>query len=318
MASYYTSDELIKSVKRRAMIPANQSTFQDEDFLAFANEEMSIGLVPTILQLHEDYLMFEERIPMAQGTVRYQIPYRAIGNKLRDVAYRDRNGNVYEMTRITKDDLPYYNGPVSTSRVYAFYIENNEICLVPENITIAGGFLQVTYYMRPNSLVLLSNVGVITNINRTTGEVSLDKIPSNFSTTKLFDMVQINSPHKTLDYDLTATAINPVTKSITFTTTDIPTNLQVGDHICLATESAVPQVPSDLHVVLAHRVAARCLESMGDLENLQAANQKLAEMEAKTPNLIDNRVESAPLKVVNRHSLLRNGLYARRYRFRKG
>lgn len=318
MAAYYTSDELIKSVKRRAFIPANQVTFQDEDFLAFADEEMSMGLVPSILQLHEDYLMHQDRIPLEVDKVRYEIPYRAIGNKLRDVAFRDTNGNIFEMTRITKDDLPYYNGPSSMYAVYAFYVENNEICLVPENSRIASGTLQVTYYMRPNALVKLEKVGIITNIDTGTGVLSLDKVPSEFSTTKLFDMVQIKSPHKTLYYDLTATAIDTVSNTITFATGNIPSNLKVGDHICLATQAAVPQVPSDLHVVLAHRVAARCLEAMGDLENLQAANQKLAEFELKTQNIIDNRVESAPLKIVNRHSLLRNGISARRYRFRKG
>ena len=316
MSSYYTSDELISSIKRRAMIPSNQNTFSDTDFLAFADEEMNIGLVPSVVQMHEDYFLYTQDIPIDPSKKKYTIPYRAIGNKLREVSYLDAQGNVYEMTRIGVGDLPYYNSAYTYNRAYAFYISNNEICLVPNTLTLSSGtFLRVSYYIRPNSLVLLEKVAVISSINTSTGEIQLSNLPSDFSTNTLLDFLQVKSPHKTLSFDIAPVSINSTSKIITFNVNDIPENLSIGDHIALAEECAIPQVPSDLHVVLAHRVAARCLEALGDIEGLQAANQKLAEMEQKTQNLIDNRVEDAPQKIVNRHSILRRGTY-RRYRFR--
>lgn len=318
MAMYMTSDKLIESVKRRSAVPVSQITFTNEDFLAFADEEMAMGLVPAILRQHEDYLGYTESIALEADKKRYAIPYRAIGNKLSEVSYRDSNGNVYEMTRIEKDALPYYNGYSTSTNVYAFYVENNEVVLVPDSIVpSANATLDMSFYMRPNSLVMLEKVSVITNIDRTTGQISVTNIPSEYSVTKMFDMYQFRSPHKTLDYDLTATAVDPTTNTITFALADIPSNLVVGDHVSLAEQAAIPQVPADLHVVLAHRVAARCLESMGDLEGLQAANTKLAELEKQTETVIDDRVEGAPRKIVNRHSSLRTGLYARNYRFRR-
>lgn len=316
MSSYYTSDELISSIKRRAMIPSNQNTFSDSDFLAFADEEMNIGLVPSVVQMHEDYFLYTQDIPIDPSKKKYTIPYRAIGNKLREVSYLDAQGNVYEMTRIGVGDLPFYNSPYTYNRAYAFYISNNEICLVPDTLTLSPGtFLRVSYYIRPNSLVLLEKVAVISSINTLTGEIQVSNLPSDFSTNTLLDFIQVKSPHKTLNFDISPVSINSTSKIITFNVNDIPQNLSIGDHIALAEECAIPQVPSDLHVVLAHRVAARCLEALGDIEGLQAANQKLAEMEQKTQNLIDNRVEDAPQKIVNRHSILRRGTY-RRYRFR--
>ena len=92
--------------------------------------------------------------------------------------------------------------------------------------------------------------------------------------------------------------------------------LSIGDHIAISTESAIPQIPDDLHPVLAHRVAARILEALGDTEGLQNANTKLAELEQQTTTLIDNRVEDSPKKVVNRHSNLRAGLNSRYRRYR--
>ena len=310
--SYMTSDALIASVKRRALVPASQSTFEDADFLAFADEEMSLGLVPSVIQMQEDYLMYSEAIPLVSGTSRYAIPYRAIGNKLREVSYQDQSGNVFSMTRIGVGDLPHYNSG-NSNRAHTFYVENNEIVLVPENITVSANTnLMMTYYMRPNTLVMLDAVAVVTEVNRTTGVVQLANFPENFVSTELFDIIKVKSPNKTLDYDIAPLAVNSAASTITFNLTDIPDNLEPGDHIALAEECAIPQVPSDLHVVLAHRVAARILEALGDVEGLATANQKLGEMEAKTQTIIDNRVSDAPRKVIARHGTLRSGIRGRR------
>jgi hypothetical protein len=312
-----TSDELIKSVKRRAMIPQNQKTFLDEDFLAFADEEMNLGLVPSVMRMHEDYYLYTEEVTLVEGKRSYSIPYRAIGNKLREVSFQDANGNVMEMTRIGIADVPYYNNSYSSNQVYAYYIANNEVVLVPKDITFgAGTKLLLSYYLRPNSLVMLNQVAAITSIDRTTGTIQVSNLPEDFNINKLVDLVKVKSPHKILDYDIQPLSINSTSKTITLSLSDIPADLEVNDHICLATQSAIPQVPSDLHVVLAHRVATRCLEALGDTEGLAAANQKLAELEQQTTVLIDSRVEDAPKKVVNRHGTLRSGLNSRRYRFR--
>lgn len=316
---YYTSDDIIESVKRRAIIPENQGTFQKEDFLAFATEEMNMGIVPTVLRVHEDYFLYTEEILLETNKVRYDIPYRAIGNKLREVSFKDLNGNIYEMTRIGVGELPFYNGPANFNRTYAYYISNNQICLVPDDLTYAGdSYLRITYYIRPNSLVLLEKVALISDINRTTGVISFSNIPSEFTSSSIYDFIQVKSPHKCLGIEKTPLSIvNTLTETtMTFDLADIPDDLEINDHVALATQSAIPQIPSDLHVMLAHRVAARCLEALGDAEGLQNANLKLAELEQQANTLIDNRVEDAPLKIVNRHAILRRGYYSRRFRFR--
>ena len=59
--------------------------------------------------------------------------------------------------------------------------------------------------------------------------------------------------------------------------------------------------------MLAQMVAARVLESIGDTQNLAAANDKLARMERSTEYLIDNRVTGSPIKA----SARRNGFLGR-------
>ena len=86
--------------------------------------------------------------------------------------------------------------------------------------------------------------------------------------------------------------------------------------ITIATEAAIPQIPSDLHPMLVQRVVRRVMEALGDTEGLNNATQKMMEFEKKTMGIVDNRVEDSTKKVVNRHAILRRGLYSRRYRFR--
>ena len=82
-----------------------------------------------------------------------------------------------------------------------------------------------------------------------------------------------------------------------------------ADLVTLAGETIIPQIPDELHSMLAQRVACRCLEALGDQQGLQAANLKLAEMEAKSATLINDRIESSPQKIVNRNSpLMRKGI----------
>jgi hypothetical protein len=314
MAFYYTSDELIKSIKTRSAIPTSQNRFTNEDFLRFANEEMALGVVPSILRNHEDYFLISEDIPIITSKNKYPIPYRAIGNKVREIALIDSNGSVYEMTRIGVGDLPFYN---TAGKVYAYYLANNDINLVPEKLNNANGMkLRISYYVRPNTLVLLKDIAIISSIDRSSGIIQVNALPTTFSQSIKYDLVQIKSPHKCVKFEITPTAMNTTLKTVTFNLSDIPDELEVGDHLTLATESAIPQIPSDMHMILAHRVATRLLEAQGDTEGLQNANQKLQELEKQTETLIDNRVEDSPKKVVNRHAILKSGLNSRYRRYR--
>ena len=424
MAKHLTTNTLISSVVRRAMLPTNQNTFQEADFLAFANEELDIGVVPHILSFHEDYLMHEQYQPVTPDVSVYELPYRATGNKVREIAYVDTSGNIFEMTRILVEDLPYYqNGSfgISNSGIRAFYIEGEEIVILPVGNHNLTGQLKISYYLRPNALVSEKTVSKVTSFNKYTGQVFVDNVPDNLSSPIEMDFLQTNSPHKRLEinltpvslskadkyyyfgitpirdvvcaspsnitsssyftlevpklniknviwFDKTGTDVAPVVNGATnyvranistaTTATDvasilaaltityfsftsagvtltinttlvgtysvlslndllftqtvtrngtevIPYNLKIGDVLAAVEECIIPNIPTELHSMLAQRIACRCLEAMGDAQGLAMANQKLAEMEVKTGQLLSNRVEGAPLKVVNRHGFLR-------------
>ena len=267
MALTLTTNKLIESIKRRASIPENQSTFTEADFLAFANEEMGLNMVPSILSLHENHFLFREEQDLVDQQSEYRIPVRAVGNKLNELQYLDANGNHFEMTRISVGDIPDYQGAYTQNHAYTFYIEYNRVHLLPPIQGAATGKLLFFYFIRPNELVSESRVGIITDINRTTGEISVNNLPTNFSTNIEYDMYMAESPHRHLAIDKTATAVNSSTKTLTFATADIPERLQVGDHIAQKCECSIPQIPSDLHVLLAQYVAERILEAQGDTQD---------------------------------------------------
>lgn len=309
---YMTSSTLIESVKNRAMLPENQITFTPERFLRFATEEMDMAIIPYVMQYHEDYFLVTEEVPLEVGKNRYAVPYRAIGNKLRDVAYND-GSTIFEMTRIVVEDISYYQyggGNSFTSTGYRiFYMQGDEVCLLPEDMPNPSGSLRFTYYIRPNQLVDSDRIAIITSINTTTGEVGVNLIPDNIVLGVNLDIIKTKSSHKCLAFDVQATNVDTTNNIITFDPADIPSTLSVGDRIALAEETDIPQIPSDIHSMLAQRIACRCLEALGDQNGLQAANAKLAEMEQKGATVIDNRVEGAPLKINNRHGFLTRNKY---------
>lgn len=70
---WMTSKSLIASVKRKIAIPASQSTFTDSDILAFANEEVMIAQVPSILKFHEEYFVYKVETPLVSNIDRKSV-----------------------------------------------------------------------------------------------------------------------------------------------------------------------------------------------------------------------------------------------------
>lgn len=324
MSGSKLSSDLIRSIKVRAMIPENQVTFSDEDFLRFATEELQNSMFGEILRHHEDFFLYQEAVPMVANKTRYRIPGRAGGVRLRDVQIQDSGGNRYEMTRIDVQDAVYYNNSSAGNLSFAFYIQNNEVVLQPEirGTIPAGADLIFYFYGRPNDLVLENRGAVVSNINFTTGDVVLESTPTNaqneslFGTSTKLDIISKDSPHITEKFSISPIAVNLQANTLTFTPSDLPENMQVGDYVNLTGEAFVPQIPAEQHMQLAMRVAMRCLTSLGDLQGYQNIKDELEEVKRNTTAIIDNRVEGAPRKVVNRHSIMRDGLFRRRFRFR--
>jgi len=317
MARINTASVLIDGIKRRASIPENQATFTAEDFLAFADEELLLGVVPAIMSLHEDYFLFEIEVPLQSGKTEYEIPSRAAGNKLRDLQYKPDPKTFVEMTRIGIGER-FADNDSGLTDLNRFYLKNNKVVVNSSISSSSTGSLVFIIYIKPSQLVLEDRVGIIqgiNNLNNGKTELVLNTMPSNFNTSIKYDVYKAESPSSILQIDMIPTTINTVSRSVTFNTEDIPDDLKIGDHLSQAGEATIPQIPNEFHAMLEQMVACRVLEAQGDTQGLQSALLKLKQMETAGGMLIDNRIEDAPQKIVNRHSLLRSGVsrkYSRR------
>lgn len=288
----YTTTALLASIKRRALLPSSQSTFQTADLLAFANEELQSRLVPYILSTREDYFVASADFAInADATTAYRIPTRAIGGKLRAVYRVDANNGLMPLPLLDLYDL---DGRMDLA---GYTIQSNSVVLTASAASL-GGTLRMLYYQRPSELVAVADAAIVLGYTVNTRRLDLTADPPAALQGRTdFDAVKVSAPFEILVADATVgSAFAAGTTSYT-TGTDISAGLSAGDYVCVAGQSPVPNIPPELHPILAQRVAVKCLEALGDSEGLANARAQLAEMESNILGVIEQRVDGAPRKM---------------------
>lgn len=318
MSTILTSKDLIRSIKRRAFIPKDQSTFTDADFLEIATEEITLGLMEQILEARGNYLVYHIDVPLVADQFEYEIPSRAHGSKLRDASINDASDvdNVlWDLKQVDVEDLSYLNeGSYSGTH---FYIENDKVIL-SESIVADNRNIRMYFYMRPNKLVVNERGGVIASIadgvevvgaeNVNVKIFSFTTLPTHFTTAIDYDITSHVSPNKIVLFSLEPVTINTTLKTVSFRASDITETVAVGDYLTQAEETIVPNLPTEFHPIVAQRAARACLEAMNDDTGFAKASAKLKEMEESVLKIITNRVEGSPKKIKNRDGTLRQGI----------
>jgi hypothetical protein len=291
-----TSTDLIRLVKNKASIPDDSSDL-NTILLETLNEEL-LNLLPKILKVHEEFYVVDVDTTLVSGTSSYIIPHRAIGNKLRNISIKDSNNNFTKLTEIDLEDLPDCN-----YNKYSFYLKRNKVVFP---YTTNTGTLVMNIYLRPNELVVNTRAATILAIDTDTGIITFSAtMPTHFAASINYDFVCKNSPCSILEYDKTASAINISGKTLTFTTTDLPSDLTVGDYITISEETIVPQIPTEMISLLITNTAMNYLDSIGDFDAAAKLSKKIQKQEIDIDTIIDNRSEGTPKKVVNINSFFR-------------
>lgn len=303
MSRVMKTSDLIDSVRDRAFVPKEDAVYNDDRIIKILNEQIDARLLPKLMSTKEELLVVSESVETDSESKEYDIPYRAVGNKLRDAALRDGGNNYYELSRISLEELSDYRWNNSYGAKGLFYLESNQLKLVS---SVAGDYdyLEMWFYLRPNVLVKDDLVPTIKSIDTVNGVVTLSTFPSAFSDASLFDFVGAKSPNKILGYDTPPTSISRSSKTVVFAPEDLPKKLSVGDYLAVSEESCVPNVPTEYHPLLAQMAAVFILEAMGDTEGLTNANKTLDTMEKGVISITSDRVEGAPQKVNPRHTTL--------------
>lgn len=292
MAAYDTA-ALIASIKRRAMVPTSQQTFQASDFLAIADEELRSLLLPLLLSAFGEHYVRESDTTLVANQANYRIPSRAVAGKLRDVVYLDANSNRYSLPEVSPDALDELDTTSSVPPRF-YYVQNQHVVLVPTPSS-ASGTLRLRYYCRPGDLVATAGTdyAVITSINTGSGAITCTTVPSGWSTSSsLYDLVRAKPHFDHLAIDLTATGVTTgAGGNVTVAAASLPSELAVGDQVCVANQSGVPQLPLELHALLAQLCAAKCLEALGDGEAAERAYSVASRMREDAQAVLAPRVD---------------------------
>lgn len=296
----FTTAELLTSIKTKGQIPTSQQTFSAASMLALADDEIRVGLVPLILSVRESYFQAFTDTPIVDGTSRYPINPRAIGEKLKDLQLIDASGNSTDLSLIPVELLPTTRTTPS-AQLEGFYFEGSDIVLVPTPSGLSGRSLRQYFYRRPGSLVATSAAGQITAIDAAARKVTVSALPSTFTTSRTYDFIQANPGFKTLGMDLVVSGISGTV--LTFSAA-LPSELTVGDWVALAGESPIPQLPVEFHTILALRVAIAILRSLGHEKEADSKQRELDKIEERVLTLINPRIDGEPKKIIPTYGVL--------------
>lgn len=310
MATKWTLDDLIESIKRRGVIPTAQMTYQLNDFKAMINEELLSYALPILHSYREDYYIekksveFDKPDKIIDMGNSWRLPEYAIANSLRDLVAVATPGYRYSVPRLVLDDVP-------NLITFGWYFYGDYVCFRYDS-TRQGPqpqSLDMAYHVRPNLVCLEADAWSIVEIQTDT--------PVAGATTIVFlgPLIAIGSPSQPFDiisgkssFDVKARSVVGVStaaNSVTFNSTDLPSDLKPSDWFANVNETPFPMLPSEMHPLLAQRVAVKFLEEQGEESQLENAIENMVDLEKKCMMLFSPRVEGKPKKLVNRVGLWR-------------
>lgn len=282
----YTHVALLASVRRLAALPTATATgSQDSDILVHANEVLQSEVAPFLLDLREDYFVQVKDQDVTAGTAAYRLPTRAIGGKLREAVMVTSDG-VRNLVRIQPDELDDW--PTENGTPEAFYFRGNSIVLVPAPAGTSET-LRLSYYIRPSQIVS-TGYGTVTIVNTGTGVVTWSATGTFTPTTStlLVDHLARNSAFECYDIDKSSTS------DTTSTFSTLPADLAVGDYVCVAEQSPVPQLPAEFHPLLYAKTALRFAESLGNQGRISYLAPKAGALEEQLRSTFAPRIDGEP------------------------
>jgi hypothetical protein len=301
----YTTEQLIQTVRLRARIP-NVSVLgtTDDDIVRILNEQMKTTILPGVLKPLEDHFVRRYRQTITAGTMRYRVPHRAAGLRLKQLYYLDSSNERILLPRISSMEIHKYSGSGATEPA-GFLFEGSNILLIPDNSSTITGTLEYVFYMRPSDLVLSSEYRVVQSVDSTTQITLSESVPITWLGGLLYDVHGTTSGAELKCWGRAMDSIDGTV--ITFASAidgsvygDTP--VAVGDYFCLENTAAVPPVPVELHVPLAVSAAAAIVAPINPDLSMRLEND-FGRMMAALGYVIDIRLEGPPPSLTKKNRL---------------
>lgn len=276
-----TSTQIVALCSKLATLSSNQAGLQTADFLNFANMVQTV-LVAEILEAREEFLIYQDTVPVIAGQGAYRIPYRAVNGIVRHLWLEDATGRRTRLYRKSIEDMECFNS-TDTGTVSGFYVMGNSIVLLPTPST--PGNLIMAYPFRPNLLVDGFTTQSITSVG--SNSVTLPNIPSNFVSNINYDIIDNLSGNGIVYYDLLGTISG---NTITFDQT-IPLAV-AGQYIAQAGQSPIGMIPEEGHPLLLETTVLRVEMVRGNASRIKNSTTVIQDARKAWDALLNNRVIS--------------------------
>jgi len=295
------SDELITRIQLAGALPTDDPMFQSAGLLSIMNDLLQDVLAPELGIMDQNHLTYAIDFP--GGSSELVLPSRSVAGSIRKVVMTNNAGDPYILFQETLTNLDTWWGNASTATVPAAYLLRlHKLIFLPMGAT-SPGVVTIYFDRRPNDLVLTEEAGVVESFDLDTGEVTLTSASPTFTVAQgPFDFIGARDPYISRLDDAVMT---DATGAPTYVFDELPTDMAVGDYVCLARQSPVPQVPDELHSWLMHAAIAECMATAGDtVRHDSFAARATAKLE-RFRFRVSPRSGDRPVKLVPRFSTRR-------------
>lgn len=307
--SEWNTNALLSDIKERGSLPDNDLRFTDTLLLASSTKEMRESVAPMLAAGRAEHLVYPYTQDVVVGQRAYRMPPRAIGGSLRDVAFITASNQPFSLRQLSADEIEQVGRLDNPGTPYAYWLQNYKVMLV--GAPNVAGTLSTPYYARPNALALpgASTGGAIINVG---GDSVTIQYTVQFSSSAAADAfiaatsglggggaTLVDLVRGTPGFESLAVNVAPLggglddpdtvqveVSGALLDPTDMPV---VGDYLCSAGTAPVPQLPVELHGLLAVRASRRALKAVGD-DRWQALDADVAELEDRAKTWIATRV----------------------------
>jgi hypothetical protein len=268
------------------------------------DNELSLGVVPLLKKTQQNYFVMNVDVTIVNGKSAYTMPTRAVGNALRDVVLLDASGNEVALNNLEREYIKVQFPFNFVPSIWSFgqYLTANEVNLYNTLIQSYTAYkLRFITERRPGGLTLSSNCGQIQVI---TGNIlTLSYVDPTWTTGTTFDIINPLPPFQSIADDATITLIS----GFQVTLTTVPSGLAVGQWVCPAMLSCIPQIPYEFFPLLTERTVATIAEAMDMSQLLASSKAKIQEFEANAAALARPRVTGSPKLIISSNAFNRNG-----------
>jgi hypothetical protein len=295
----YTYTELLDDIKTIGAIPTSQNTYTAARILSATNRVLRSRILPIMSKCRENYYSYDVDTSV-NSSGQYNIPSRAMGGKIQNLALINSTERL-DLSWLSEEELSDTSeSPYGSPGVY---VKRNSVYLVPAQDHGYSTF-RMSIYLRPCEVVAQSSAAQITAINTGTNTLTFTSgtIPTSWTTSNTFELVQQNPHFDTLGYDL---AISSITTTTMVFSATLNTRLAVGDWVGLTGQSPIIQIPLEAQPLLAQLVSNELTRNSTNKAAYKLGVENAKDLEKELMHLLTPRIDKEGKKLVSRNGIFR-------------